>query len=174
MVGPKCELPCDRTGTGSKVLKEEESEMLEFRFGFSIKYLCKQHYLDQFSRYKGWQKEWSDPMLRHNKKVKTNLRDINLDFAKRVKKFTESRIVPGQTFSSNCEKALNAELIIGKVGLLNNSKLKKVLKFLWKTFLIWRWTHQGRKKLLELKGKIFYRVAFWKLFNFYARKLGMI
>ena len=125
MADPKCELPCDFTGTESQVLTEEESETMEFRFGFSMKNLCKHHYLDQFSRYNGWQRYCSDPMLRHNKNVKTNLRDINLVFAKRVKMFTESRIVPGQKLCSNCEKALSAEIRIGESRVAEQQQVEE-------------------------------------------------
>ena len=77
----ECHLPFDRV-EGEKIhkLKEEETEVLQFRFGFEILYLCDNHYKDQFSRYKGWHKnKCSNPCKRHVKPAKTNLKLISLD-----------------------------------------------------------------------------------------------
>ena len=101
-----CDLPCDNKVTKSNKLTDEEIEILEFRFGFSMKFLCEQHYNDQFSRYKGWHNKCSDPLNIHAKTVKASLREIQLDFAKNVKRYTESRVVPGQKICINCVKKL--------------------------------------------------------------------
>ena len=45
----KCELPCDTIQDESKEvqkLSDDETEILSFRFGFTISYLCKEHYAD--------------------------------------------------------------------------------------------------------------------------------
>ena len=114
MAAPLCDLPCDNTDVENHQLTREESEILEFRFGFVTNVLCKQHYIDQFSRYKGWQKKCSDPKNRHTKVVKTYLKDINLEFAKKVKMHTECRVVPGQKLCLNCERALREEVLEGE------------------------------------------------------------
>jgi hypothetical protein len=95
----KCELQCDTTNAdASKVhkLSDEETEILSFRFGFPILYLCYEHYVDQFSRYTGWHgKKCSDPGKRHKKPARTNLKLISLETARKVKTSTEFLIIPG-------------------------------------------------------------------------------
>ena len=101
----KCNLPCDAM-EGGKIhkLNDEEIDVLQFRFGFEVGYLCDNHYMDQFSRYNGWHKnKCSDPSNRHKKPAKTNLKLISLDFARQVKLFTEFLIIPGQRICRKCE-----------------------------------------------------------------------
>ena len=100
---PKCNLPCDtKEGCIIHKLNDEQTEVLQFRFGFQVIYLCDQHYLDQFSRYAGWhQHKCSDPCKRHNKPANANLKEISLEFARKVKTFTEFLIIPGQKYAEN-------------------------------------------------------------------------
>ena len=109
-----CDLPCDTKVTEFHKLTEEEIEILEFRFGFSMKFLCQHHYYDQFSRYTGWHSKCSDPLKIHAKNVKANLREIKLEFAKKVKIYTESRVVPGQKICPNCEQKLREQVCDGE------------------------------------------------------------
>ena len=107
-------MPCDTKGTELHKLTDEQIEILEFRFGFSLKLLCRHHYYDQFSRYKGWHKKCSDPMSTHAKNVRAGLREIQLDFAKKVKMYTESKIVPGQKICRNCALKLGEQVCEGE------------------------------------------------------------
>ena len=101
----KCNLPCDAMEGGNiHKYNDEEIEVLQFRFGFEVGYLCDNHYMDQFSRYNGWHKnKCSDPSNRHKKPAKTNLKLISLDLARQVKLFIEFLIIPGQWICRKCE-----------------------------------------------------------------------
>ena len=47
----KCEFPFDSNDSKEvQNLSDDETEILSFRFGFTISYLCKEHYDDQFTR----------------------------------------------------------------------------------------------------------------------------
>ena len=63
MASPKCSLPsCENEilGTAHVIsLSPSESEVLFYRLGIDMKYLCNPHYKDQFNKYISW----------HNKKV---------------------------------------------------------------------------------------------------------
>ena len=78
----RCGLPCDTEKTLSdgqlNKLSEKESEILEYRFGFKLFYLCEKHYDDQFSKYSRiWHKhKCADPVKRHKKPMKTELQEI--------------------------------------------------------------------------------------------------
>ena len=106
MAPVRCDLPCDKKKGKEHIISDEQSEILNFRFGFEIRYLCDEHFQDQFSRYKGWHQKCSDPSHRHKKVVKSNLIEVSLDTAKDVKMFSEYCVVPGQKLCKYCLKFL--------------------------------------------------------------------
>ena len=76
-----------------------------------MKTLCHQHYLDQFSRYSGWQTKCADPCNRHKKPGKSNLKIISLDMARSVKTYSDYYcVIPGQKICNNCTTFLYEEL----------------------------------------------------------------
>ena len=97
----KCDLPCDKPQINCHVLSKEEVEILSFRFDSPVQTLCHGHYMDQFSRYSGWQKKCSDPCTNHKKPVTARLKDISLELAKQVEISTEHRVIPGQNFADH-------------------------------------------------------------------------
>jgi hypothetical protein len=111
MASHKCSLPScesDITGTAKYVsLSESESEILKFRFGSDMKCLCEPHYDDQFKKYSGWHsRKCSDPCVTHTKPRKTKLGVISLDTAQSVQKYTDYRVIPGQSLCHPCKKFL--------------------------------------------------------------------
>ena len=106
MAPARCDLPCDNEDGKEHILSDEEIEILNFRFDFEIRILCHRHYQDQFSRYNGWHRKCSDPNHRHKKIVKSNLVEISLDTAKDVRRFSEYRVIPGQSLCKYCAKFL--------------------------------------------------------------------
>ena len=106
MASHKCDLPCDNINNENHQLTMDETEILEYSFGFPIRFLCHQHYLDQFSRYNGWHRKCSDPCSRHKKVVKTKLSEISLAVARSVKAHTEFNVVPGQSLCQKCDQYL--------------------------------------------------------------------
>ena len=108
MASNKCGLQCETEEGKFHVLSNNEVQILEHRFGFEVNNLCGKHYLDQFKRYKVWySRKCSDPSQRHKKTVKTDLREISLDFANTVKDHTEYRVIPGRSICSSCRKFLD-------------------------------------------------------------------
>ena len=105
MASPKCSLPsCENEilGTAHVIsLSPSESEVLFYRFGIDMKYLCNPHYKDQFTKYISW----------HNKKVfwshKTRLGVISLETAWSTKQNTEYRVIPGQSVCQQCRQFLS-------------------------------------------------------------------
>ena len=72
----ECGLPCDVEKSESEELNklsDVQSEILEYRFGFKMFYLCEKHYDDQFRKYSTiWhRKKCSDPAKRHRNPQKT-------------------------------------------------------------------------------------------------------
>ena len=112
----KCDLPCDKPQINCHVLSKEEVEILSFRFDSPVQTLCHGHYMDQFSRYSGWQKKCSDPCTNHKKPVTARLKDISLELAKQVEISTEHRVIPGQKLCRPCEAYLK-ELIQTSVAI---------------------------------------------------------
>ena len=96
MASNKCGLECETEEGKFHVLSNNEVQILEHRFGCEVNNLCAKHYLDQFKRYKAWySRKCCDPIQSHKKIVKTDLREISLDFANTVKDHTEYRVIPG-------------------------------------------------------------------------------
>ena len=104
MAKEKCDMPCENSEGNIHKLSVNECEILKFRFYFPITALCNEHYKDHFSRYPGWYKRCSDPNKRHKKVVKSNLKEISLETAQKVKQFTEFCVIPGQKLCKYCEK----------------------------------------------------------------------
>ena len=99
----KCDLPCEKESIRIHELTEDEREILGYRFDFAVYFLCHQHYNDQFSRYKGWyNNKCCDPCIRHKVKAKSNLREISLNFARKVKINTEHSVIPGKHLCHKC------------------------------------------------------------------------
>ena len=102
----ECGLPCDVREGKFNILSENESEILESRFGFNLFSLCQKHYDDQFSKYSRiWHKhKCADPAKRHKKPMKTELQEIFLNIARLVKVSTEFRVIPGQMICRKCKQ----------------------------------------------------------------------
>ena len=104
MEASRCGLPCDNDCDKSLKLSKDEIKILNFRFNFPIEFLCPQHYDDQFSRYSGWHsKKCCDPCQRHSRPMKSQLREVSLQFASKVMKKTEYRVIPGKSICKKCE-----------------------------------------------------------------------
>ena len=115
MSNPKCDLPCENEQCKIIHINEKETEILEYRFSFPVKYLCQEHYYDQFSRYESWhKKKCSDPCLRHKGTVKSNLKLISLSVAKKVKLYTEYSVTPGKSYCYKCFVYLNEAVADGE------------------------------------------------------------
>ena len=100
---PKCDLPCDSEESEFHNLRFDEREILSYRFSFPVRSLCPKHYKDQFIKYQGWHnKKCSDPCMRHKGLVKTNLKNITLSMARKVKMYTEYRVIPGKSLCLKC------------------------------------------------------------------------
>ena len=111
MASQQCSLPScesDIAGTAKHVsLSESESEIMKFRFGSEMKCLCEPHYVDHFKRYSGWHsRKCSDPCVTHKTPRKTKLDVISLDTAQSVQKYTDYRVIPGQSVCQPCRKFL--------------------------------------------------------------------
>lgn len=107
MEATACGLQCDSNPSTTIKLSKAESETLQFRVGFRVEFLCQAHYDDQFSRYKGWHgRKCSDPCKRHKRVMKSNLREVSLCLAKKVKKKSEYLVIPGQSICLKCENFL--------------------------------------------------------------------
>ena len=94
MASPKCSLPsCENeiSGTAHVIsLSPSESEVLFYRLGIDMKYLCNPHYKDQFTKYISWHnKKCSDPCHSHTKPKITRLGVISLETARSIKQNTE-------------------------------------------------------------------------------------
>ena len=94
---------CDN-GPADKYLSSEECEVLEFRFEFPIKCLCKKHYQEHFNLYALHNgRKCCDPRKNHKKMIKTNLSEVSLEFAKAVRDKTEYRVIPGKRLCLHCQ-----------------------------------------------------------------------
>ena len=72
MASQSCGLPlCGNHESSSDnvmMLSSSESEVIFYRFGFNIEYLCSKHHKDHFSRYEmRHNKKCADPCIRHAK-----------------------------------------------------------------------------------------------------------
>ena len=111
MASTKCAFPsCERDVLGiAKIvsLSEDESEILKMRYGSDMKFLCDPHYSEQFKKYNSWHsRKCSDPCVTHKKPRKTRLSVISLDTARSVQKYTDYRVIPGQSICQVCRKFL--------------------------------------------------------------------
>ena len=101
-----CDLQCDKHGEISKshTLTKDEVEIMKFGVEFEVQNLCEDHYRDQFTFYqiRKSNNNCSDPCLRHSKVVKVNLSEVSLEFARKVKEFSEHRVIPGQKLCKHC------------------------------------------------------------------------
>ena len=79
---------------------------MNLRVNHSVKYLCPNHYKDNFQKYSGWYKKCCDPCLRHKKPRRSLLEVISLKFAQKVFQYTEYRIIPGQKICKSCRDFL--------------------------------------------------------------------
>ena len=110
MASTKCSFPSCESDVSAKVvsLSESESEILQLRFGSDMKCLCDPHYSDQFKKYNSWHsRKCSDPCVTHTKPKKTRLSVISLDTARSVHKYTDYRVIPGQSLCQVCKKFLS-------------------------------------------------------------------
>ena len=88
-------------------LSPSECEVIVYRFGVNLEYLCSKHHKDQFSRYEMWHgKKCADPCLRHTKPCKTRLGVVKLETARSVNTHTEYRVIPGQSLCDKCRQYL--------------------------------------------------------------------
>ena len=110
MASTKCSFPSCESDVSAKVVSssESESEILQLRFGSDMKCLCDPHYSDQFKKYNSWHsRKCSDPCVTHTKPKKTRLSLISLDTARSVHKYTDYRVIPGQSLCQVCKKFLS-------------------------------------------------------------------
>ena len=111
MASTKCAFPsCERDVLGIAkivILSKNESEILKLRYGSDMKFLCDPHYSEQFKKYNSWHsRKCSDPCVTHKKPRKTRLSVISLDTARSVQKYTDYRVIPGQSICQVCRKFL--------------------------------------------------------------------
>ena len=112
MASQNCGLPpCRNSETSSDSavkLSSSECEVINYRFGINLEYLCSKHHRDQFSRYEMWHnKKCADPCLRHSKPCKSRLGVIKLETARSVNTHTEYRVIPGQSLCGKCNQYLS-------------------------------------------------------------------
>ena len=98
MASTKCSFPSCESDVLAKIVSLSESEILQLRYGSDMKCLCDPHYSDQFKKYNSWHsRKCSDPCVTHTKPNKTRLSVISLDTARSVHKYTDYRVIPGQS-----------------------------------------------------------------------------
>ena len=101
-----CDLQCDKQWGISKshTITKDEVQIMKFRVESEVQNLCEHHYRDHFTLYqiRKSNQKCSDPCLRHRKVVKVNISEISLEFAQKVKDFSEHRVIPGQKLCKHC------------------------------------------------------------------------
>ena len=103
----KCELPCTNPNDDVRILNQDEIEIMNLRVNHSVKYLCPNHYKDNFQKYSGWYKKCCDPCLCHKKPQRSLLEVISLKFAQKVFQYKEYRIIIGKKICKSCKDFLN-------------------------------------------------------------------
>ena len=93
-----CSFPSCECDVLAKIVSLSESEILQLRYSTNLECLCDPHYSDQFKKYSSWHsRKCSDPCVTHTKPKKTRLSVTSLDTARSVHKYTDYRVIPGQS-----------------------------------------------------------------------------
>jgi len=98
MASIRCSFPSSESDVSAKIVSLSEIEILQLRYSTDMKCLCDPHYSDQFKKYSIWHsRKCSDSCVTQTKPKKTRLSVISLDTARSVHKYTDYRVIPGQS-----------------------------------------------------------------------------